>query len=91
LLEESGLSEPIQLYIRGLRDRSGLAISLDITDDLGRLPGEMELIIFHIVQECVTIISRHSGTANAAIRIHRNEKGLFLEVQDDVGACHRKY
>ena len=82
LLDESGLSEAILWYTDGLRERSGLDIELDISDEFGRLPAEMELALFRIVQECLTNIHRHSGSKTAAIRLSRAGGDISLKVED---------
>jgi two-component system NarL family sensor kinase len=82
LLDESGLSEALLWYIRGLKDRSGLDITLQIPDDFGRLSREMELVIFRIVQECLTNVHRHSGSKSAEISLFRTDENASLEVRD---------
>jgi signal transduction histidine kinase len=82
LLDESGLSEAIQWYMQGLMERSGLAIELDIPDDFGRLPQDLELAVFRIVQEALTNIHRHSGSKTATIRLSRGGHSVLLEIQD---------
>jgi signal transduction histidine kinase len=42
----------------------------------------MEIAIFRIVQECLTNIHRHSGSATAAIRLTREGDHLFVRLQD---------
>jgi two-component system NarL family sensor kinase len=83
LLDETGLSEALRWYIQGLADRSGLEIALIVPEDFDRLPREMELVMFRLVQECLTNIHRHSGSKKAVIRIARNTDSLALEVQDE--------
>jgi signal transduction histidine kinase len=83
LLDESGLSEALLWYIQGLKERSGLDIELAIAQDFGRLSHEMELVLFRVVQECLTNVHRHSGSKIAAIRIARDGRGVSLEVQDE--------
>lgn len=83
LLDESGLSEAIRWYMQGLMDRGGLAIELDIPDDFGRLPQDLELAVFRIVQEALTNIHRHSGSKTARIRLSRGGDSVLLEIQDD--------
>ena len=51
-------------------------------DDLGRLPSEMEIAIFRIVQECLTNIHRHSGSATAVIRIQKEGNNCTVQVRD---------
>ena len=83
LLDESGLSEPIRWFMAGLSERSGLKIDLDISKDFGRLPGDVEVAIFRIVQECLTNIHRHSNAKTAMIRLRRDISTVSLHVQDD--------
>jgi PAS domain S-box-containing protein len=82
LLDETGLSEAVRWYIQGLTERNGLEIQLDVSDDFGRLPREMELVMFRLVQECLTNIHRHSGSKSATIRIARDGELISLDVQD---------
>jgi PAS domain S-box-containing protein len=83
LLEENGLTEAIHWYMQGLTERSGLHVDLDIAEDFGRLPSEMEMAVFRIVQECLTNIHRHSGSETATIRLSRNPDSVALEIQDE--------
>jgi PAS domain S-box-containing protein len=82
LLDEIGLAAALGWYIRGLSERSGLKISLDIPKDFARLPLELELVVFRLVQECLTNIHRHSGSATADISISSDAERLHLSVRD---------
>jgi PAS domain S-box-containing protein len=82
LLDETGLSRAIDWYMQGLMERSGLKIELEITEDFGRFPADLELTIFRIVQESLTNIHRHSGSKTATIRLSRNADQVLLEIQD---------
>lgn len=83
LLDENGLSGAIRWYVQGLTERNGLNIRLRIPDDFGRLPSEIEMALFRIVQECLTNIHRHSGSSAATIRLSHNGENVFLEIQDE--------
>ena len=85
LLDENGLSEAIRWYVQGLMERSDLQIELGISQNFGRLPREMELSVFRIVQECLTNIHRHSDSKTATIRLSRRAEGVSLEIQDSGG------
>jgi PAS domain S-box-containing protein len=82
LLDESGLSSALQWYVRGLADRSGLDIGLDIPEQFERLSPELEVVIFRIVQECLTNTHRHSGSKTARIVVARKGENVCVEVQD---------
>jgi signal transduction histidine kinase/DNA-binding response OmpR family regulator len=82
LLDENGLYSALTWYVQGVADRSNLNITLDMSQDFGRLPREMELVVFRLVQECLTNIHRHSGSATASIRIARDQDLILAEVRD---------
>ena len=82
LLDENGLSQAIQWYMQGLMERGGLAIELHIAEDFGRLPADLELAVFRIVQESLTNIHRHSGSKTATIRLSRSIHNVLLEIED---------
>lgn len=83
LLDESGLPVALQWYVQGLVERSGLNINVNIPDDLGRFSREMELVMFRLVQECLTNIHRHSESETAEITVWREDSHVCLEVQDE--------
>jgi PAS domain S-box-containing protein len=82
LLDESGLASALGWYIDGLAERSDIAITLDVGENVGRLPSDMELAIFRLVQECLTNIHRHSGSKTALIRVARDGGSVRTEVRD---------
>jgi len=82
MLDECGISSALKWYVQGLAERSSLAIDLKVSDDFGRLPSEIELVIFRLAQECLTNIHRHSGSKTARIRIAREGSNVHVEVED---------
>src|SRR5260370_40167610 len=69
VLDNLGLSSALSWYIDGFATRSGIAGTLETAQDLGRLPQELELMLFRIVQERLTHIHRRSRRGPATIRI----------------------
>jgi PAS domain S-box-containing protein len=82
LLDENGLAQAIEWYMQGLKERSGLDVDLIVSDDFGRLPPDLELSIFRIVQESLTNIHRHSGSKAGTIRLSRGLDSVSLQIQD---------
>jgi PAS domain S-box-containing protein len=82
LLDENGLPAALSWYIRGLSERSGLDIAFSISEEFGRLPRDLELVVFRLVQECLTNIHRHSGSKTAAIQVNRDSDRILVEVRD---------
>ncbi len=82
LLDVAGLASALRWYVDGFSERSNIKVDLEIPGDMGRLPEELEIAVFRIVQECLTNIHRHSGSATAAIRLHQEGGSLVVQVQD---------
>jgi PAS domain S-box-containing protein len=82
LLDESGLSSALDWYVQGLKERSGLDVELSIPKKLGRLPADIELVVFRIVQESLTNVHRHSGSKTASIHLAREADKIIVEIQD---------
>jgi len=82
LLDEIGLAAALNWYVQGVMERSKIDINLSISEDMGRLPPELELILFRLVQESLTNVHRHSGSKTASIRVTREDDRVSLEVQD---------
>jgi signal transduction histidine kinase len=82
LLDEAGLVSALRWYTDGFTQRSQIAVELEIAEDFGRLPRELETGIFRTVQECLTNIHRHSGSPTARICLTRFEHEVRLQVKD---------
>lgn len=83
LLDETGLQAAISWYASGLTERTGVPIEIDAPDDLGRLPRDVELVLFRFVQESLTNIHRHSGAKKAWIVVSRTPSHVTAEVRDN--------
>jgi signal transduction histidine kinase len=62
---------------------AGLAVRVEESGQRTRLPAEVDLAAYRILQEALTNSARHSGGTNAAIRIAYGEGALMIEVDDD--------
>lgn len=82
LLDEAGLVSALQCYVAGFAERSKIDTRLDIPTLFGRLPADVELTIFRVVQECLTNIHRHSGSSTASIRVILEGAALAAEIED---------
>ncbi len=82
LLDELGLASALRWHIDGFVERSGIAVDFDLPADLARLPQPIETTLYRLVQECLTNVHRHSGSATAKIRVWQNYQEVILEVSD---------
>jgi signal transduction histidine kinase len=90
LLDEVGLMSALKEYVNGFGERSNIRVSLDLPSDLERLPRDVELSIFRIVQECLTNVHRHSGSATAGVQLSHERGEIKLQVSDQGRGINRE-
>jgi PAS domain S-box-containing protein len=82
MLDERGLASALRLFAEGFSQRSGVSVDLAFPEDIGRLPQEVELAGFRIVQECLSNVHRHSKSQTARVAVELNDDHFTLEVSD---------
>jgi PAS domain S-box-containing protein len=87
LLDPFGLVRALEWYIDGLRKRTRMEVILDVTEDIGRLPIELETDLFRVIQEGLTNSFRHAGSDLTIIRLAMKEGGggIVLQIEDQGG------
>lgn len=86
LLDEAGLGLALRNFVDGFIERTGIAVDLDISPEVDRLPPETELVLFRVVQEALGNVARHSGSETALVRLDRERtasgRSMVLTIQD---------
>jgi two-component system sensor histidine kinase ChiS len=82
LLDQLGLAAALHWYIEGFTKRSGIHVDLAIAPEIERLSPDLETALFRIVQESLTNIHRHSGSASAGITLVKQGQHVGLHVKD---------
>jgi PAS domain S-box-containing protein len=82
LLDEVGLESAITWYVGGFSERSKIKVDVHLPAPMERLPREIEMVIFRVVQESLTNVHRHSGSSSARIDLTRTEHHVALEITD---------
>jgi signal transduction histidine kinase len=83
LLDEVGLSSALRWYVDGFAERSRITATLDIPEDLGRFPADVEIAIFRAVQESLTNVHRHSGSPSCCVEVVQGKNHLAVEIRDE--------
>jgi signal transduction histidine kinase len=82
LLDEMGLASAVRCYADGFARRSGLQVDVKLPPHLGRLPQEIEMTLFLILQESLTNVHRHADSRTASVEILRYPAAVTLRVGD---------
>ena len=68
MLDECGVNSALRIFAQGFSDRSGVGVDLELPQSQ-RLPKNVEVAIFRVVQEALTNVHRHSNSSSARVRI----------------------
>jgi signal transduction histidine kinase len=82
LLDETGFASAARWYVEGFAKRSGIQTSLDMPEDLARLPNSLELALFRVLQESLTNVHRHSRSRKAEVSVNLSEDHVVLRIRD---------
>jgi PAS domain S-box-containing protein len=82
MLEEMGLKTAIPWYLDGFSARSGISTTFEVAEDFPRISRDVELMLFRVLQECLTNVHKHSGSKEARVRLSKSDDRITLEVSD---------
>lgn len=82
LLDEAGFGTAAKWFVEGFGSRSKITTTLEMPPNLHRLPSEIEIALFRILQEALTNVHRHSRSKKVEIRLVFDESTVSLTVED---------
>ncbi len=83
LLDHLGLASALQWYTDEACKSANLECNLKISDSLERLPADLEIALYRLVQESITNIVKHARATKIDLTVERTGKGLTVVVADD--------
>ena len=83
LLDEIGLSSAARWYVEGFSKRSGIQVDMDFPSSSERLPSDIEMGLFRILQETLTNVHRHSGASVVSVGLEKGLEAVNFEVKDN--------
>jgi PAS domain S-box-containing protein len=94
MLDELGLVSALRIFIEGFSERSGMKIDFEAPGAYNKLPTDLEVTIFQVVQEGLTNAYRHSGSPSAKVQMSCNPAQISISVENETtrefstkGAC----
>jgi len=83
LLEELGFLSAARWYVDEYGKRGQVKVSLIIDEPIERLPRDVEIALFRVLQETLTNVYRHASAHAVDVRITCGEGHVHLTVSDD--------
>jgi two-component system, NarL family, sensor kinase len=82
MLDVAGFATTAKWFVEGFSQRSGVEVRADIAEGPGRLPSNVELVLFRVLQESLTNIHRHSRSTKAEVVLQLVAEDAVLSVRD---------
>ena len=82
LLDHLGFAAAVQWYIDEACGVAGIACKSSISK-LERLPSDLEIALYRVVQESISNVIRHAAAKNVELVIERTPAGLRVQICDD--------
>jgi signal transduction histidine kinase len=83
MLDDLGLVEMLPAHFEQYTDRCGIKVDFRHTGLEKRLPPEIEITVFRIIQEALLNVARHAGVSEVSVRLACRGGALHLEIEDD--------
>ncbi len=81
LLDEAGFAAAASWYVDGFNKRSPIQVTLQLPEGI-RLPGSVEIVLFRILQESLTNITKHAVSATVDVILQIVQNVISLSVRD---------
>jgi len=82
-LDDLGLVQALRRYSNHISRRAGLKISVIAEGLQGRLPPQLETVVFRILQEAIMNVALHAKASRVEISLRRVDSRLHVTVSDD--------
>jgi CheY-like chemotaxis protein len=89
LLDELGLSSAVKWGAEGFERRTGISVKVEIFPELIRLPTDVEMTLFRVIQESLTNVHRYSGSSTAFVTANVSSSEIEVKIGDVGKGMHR--
>ncbi|HXV56650.1 MAG TPA: GAF domain-containing protein [Gaiellaceae bacterium] len=82
-LDDFGLVPALERLTEGFSQQTGIAVELESRLAEDRLPGEVETIVYRVVQEALTNVVKHAHADHVSIVLRKKDRTLTALIEDD--------
>ncbi len=83
VLDQLGLAAVLRATSAEFTERTGLDVQLDCVNTAERLPLNIEMALFRILQEALTNVERHARARHVTVQLREQRDGVQLTIKDD--------
>jgi two-component system, NarL family, sensor histidine kinase UhpB len=82
-LDDLGLVPALRWYTKQYASRHGLAVEFEASNLDERLPSQVELVFYRVIQEALTNVAKHADAQSVSVRLDRSGDVITATIQDD--------
>jgi len=82
-LDDLGLQAAMADLAERFGEQLGIPVDFQTRGPRGRLPAEVELVLYRVAQEALTNVAKHAGATRVCIDVERGSGDVTLSVRDD--------
>jgi signal transduction histidine kinase len=82
-LDDFGLMPALERLTQTFSAQTGVAVELETTLTSARLPGEVETVVYRIVQEALTNVTKHASASRVSVFLARKDGAVAAVIEDD--------
>jgi signal transduction histidine kinase len=82
-LDDFGLGPAVERLAETFEERTGIQTAIETSFPDGRLPSEIETVLYRVIQEGLTNVIKHAGAQHVSIVIAQSEGAIRVVVEDD--------
>ena len=83
LLDDLGLSAAVDWYVQNINKRNELRVHLKTENMSARLPADIEVAVYRIVQEGLNNVLRHAHAKRCDVELVRQRHAVTVTIRDD--------
>jgi len=83
MIDDLGLESTLRWYVTEFRERTKIDVNYEISGIKRRLPIEIEISLYRIIQEGLTNIAKHASADKAKISIKGENKKISINISDN--------
>lgn len=82
MLDDKGLIPTLQWHFNRYTGQTGIQVDFQYDEITDRIPSEIEIAAYRIVQEALTNVARYAQTQEVYVSLARHDDHLWLEILD---------
>lgn len=82
-LDDLGLVPALQTYAERFSENWPTKVTVSVDGLLRRLPADVELVLYRVVQEALTNVAKHSAASLARVSLSRRRNEVTLGIEDN--------